>query len=303
MAFTFKQLRYFVAVAETGKVTDAAIAVSISASTITEGIKDLEYYLAVKLFDRTRTGLELTPEGYRFLTHSKRILADIDNAKHSIQDNQEGIQGKIVIGTTVTVSGYFLSRLLQRFSQAFPQVDVHIEEHTRKDIEKKIDQRDLDLGIILVSNVRQSKNRTLVPLIRSQRRLWLPVNHPLLQKDIVTLEDISKENYIQLTIDEAEHTTSSYWKKYKLKPKVVFKTTSVEAVRSLVATGKGVTILSDMVHRPWSVDGDRINTVEIKEKIPSMDTGLLWRSNTAPTDLVKTFIDFTRLLYTSGGQP
>ena len=54
MAFTFKQLRYFVAVAETGKVSDAAVAVSISPSSVTEAIKDLEFYLGVELFERKR---------------------------------------------------------------------------------------------------------------------------------------------------------------------------------------------------------------------------------------------------------
>lgn len=301
MAFTFKQLRYFVAVAETGKVSDAAVAVSISPSSVTEAIKDLEFFLGVELFERKRTGLELTPEGYRFLTHANRILNDIKNARHAIHEDQYSVEGTLRVGCTITVAGYFLARLLQRFKHAYPNVEVIIEECPRVELEQRIDEGSIDIAVLLVSNVAANVNHNIVPLLRSQRRLWLPNDHPLLAKDIVTLEEVSREPYIQLMIDEAAQTTQSYWHKYHLEPKVVFKTSSVEAVRSLVATGAGVTILSDMVHRPWSLEGDRINTVEIKQQIPSMDTGLLWSNQRKPSDLTKHFIDFSRLQYTSGG--
>lgn len=302
MAFTFKQLRYFLAVVDAGKVADAAIAVNISPSSISEAIKDLEFFLEARLFERSRFGLELTPEGYRFLTYAKRILADVEGAKHFLADDQTDMEGSIRIGTTATVSGYFLPRLTQRFNKAFPKVEVIVEEKSRVDLEAMIDRGKLDIAVLLVSNVKPGRNRNIVPLIRSQRRLWVAANHPLLEKNVVTLEDVSKERYIQLLIDEAADTTLSYWKKNKRKPNIVFSTASVEGVRSLVATGAGVTILSDMVYRPWSLDGDRIETIEIKQRIPSMDTGLLWNTRRESNELLRHFVDFCRLQYTSGSQ-
>ena len=95
-------------------------------------------------------------------------------------------------------------------------------------------------------------------LIQSKRRLWLPVNHPLLQPKRVSLGDIAPAPYIMLTIDEADRTAMRYWETTRFRPTIVFRTSSVEAVRSMVATGAGVAILSDMVYRPWSLEGDRI---------------------------------------------
>jgi DNA-binding transcriptional LysR family regulator len=115
----------------------------------------------------------------------------------------------------------------------------------------------------------------------------------------VTLQDISKEPYILLDIDESAETTNSYWHEYDLNPQVIFKTAMLESVRNLVATGTGITILSDMVYRPWSIDGDRIETIEIHEKIPSMDTGLMWSSKHQSSKLLKEFISFCRMQYTS----
>jgi len=51
----------------------------------------------------------------------------------------------------------------------------------------------------------------------------------------------------------------------------------MEAVREMVALGLGVTILSDMVFRPWSLDGRRIRTVPLKDPVPTMEVGLIWR--------------------------
>jgi DNA-binding transcriptional LysR family regulator len=290
------------AVVDARKVSDAAIAINISPSSISEAIKELEYFLKTKLFVRSRLGLELTPEGYRFLAYAKRILADVEGAKHFLTDDQTEMEGSITIGTTATVSGYFLPRLIQRFNKAFPKVEIIVREHSRVELEAMLDNGDLDIAVLLVSNVKARKNRNMIPLVRSQRRLWVPANHPLFKKNIVTLNEVSKERYIQLVIDEAADTTLSYWNENKHKPNIVFSTASIEGVRSLVAAGVGVTILSDLVYRPWSLDGDRIETIEIKQQIPSMDTGLLWSNQVDSNALLRHFIDFCRLQFTSASQ-
>ena len=300
MALTFKQLKYFLAVVETGKVSDAAVSANISPSSITEAIKDLEYFLKTELFTRSKKGLALTTEGYRFLGYAKRIISDVDSAKHFVHDYQHNIEGVLKIGVTITVSGYFLSRLVQRFSKSFPNVKLELKEHPRDDLEQLIGNGTLDVAILLVSNISSRKNKRIIPLLRSHRRLWVCHDHHFLEKEIVTLQDISQEPYIQLAIDEAAATTTSYWSKFKLSPNIIFQTESVESVRSMVATGAGVTILSDMVHRPWSLDGDRIRTLPIKQNIPTMDTGLIWDKSQSSNNLIKYFSDFCRIQYTSG---
>jgi DNA-binding transcriptional LysR family regulator len=77
------------------------------------------------------------------------------------------------------------------------------------------------------------------------RRLWLPPKHPLLNRDVITLA--GPLPYIQLVIDDAELTTGAYWRAHNLQPNIVIRTESVEAIRSLIAHRRGVTILSDMI--------------------------------------------------------
>ena len=130
---------------------------------------------------------------------------------------------------------------------------------------------------MLTSNLANGQDLGSETLFRSRRRLWLPSDHPLLGAPEVSLHDVAREPYVMLTVDEASHTAGRYWNSVGLAPNVVFTTSSVEAVRSMVAAGMGVTILSDMVYRPWSLEGDRIGIRDISGDLPSVQVGLAWR--------------------------
>ena len=98
-----------------------------------------------------------------------------------------------------------------------------------------------------------------------------------------------------LTVDEASNTAQRYWSKTDYKPNTIFRTSSVEAVRSMVATGMGVSILSDMVYRPWSLEGRRVEVMEVGDSVPTMDVGLAWAAETEHSNAVNAFVEFMRL--------
>ena len=96
-------------------------------------------------------------------------------------------------------------------------------------------------------------------------------------------------------MDEASNTAQRYWNRTKYRPNTVFRTFSVEAVRSMVANGMGVTILSDMVYRPWSLEGQRVEVVSVSDDIPTMDVGLAWSRSADMSDAAKAFMEFMHL--------
>jgi DNA-binding transcriptional LysR family regulator len=71
-------------------------------------------------------------------------------------------------------------------------------------------------------------------------------------------------------------------------------TGSVEAVRSMVANGQGVAILSDMVYRPWSLEGKRIETINPSDPVPPTDVGLTWKRNADFSLAMTAFRDYFR---------
>lgn len=271
----FRHLKFFVATAESGQVSRAALQLSISQSAVTSAIKELEQDLGTQLFLRSSQGREMTDAGRDFLSSARDILEKLDQARRMAQ-RQSPVKGVIHIAATYTVIGYFLPVHLDRLAQLFPNLEIRISELNRESIEEGLLSNRFDLAVVLTSNLTNPELETET-LLRSTRRLWAANTHRFIREGKASFEEIAREPYIMLTVDEAAHTTMRYWSLSCHQPQVALRTSSVEAVRSMVANGQGVTILSDMVYRPWSLEGKRIGTAATDRVIPSMDVGLAWQ--------------------------
>lgn len=290
MAFTLRQLQYFVAVAEQGSVTRAAQNLSISQSSVTEALKELESDLGVELFERHPRGLSITHNGHQFLRHATKILATVSDARTSFSGKQNEAGGTLNIGVTSLVAGYVLSDLLARYRRACPGVEVSAIEDNGSYLEHLLVGGELDVAVMVISNLRDRMALQAEILETSPYRLWLPMGHPLVSADIISVADISREPLIMLTIDEIEENTGKLLTALGARPHVAFRTRSVEAVRSLVATGAGVALLPDLVYRPWSLEGDRIESRDVSGSLPVVQVGMVWRKGSSLPQAARDFV-------------
>jgi DNA-binding transcriptional LysR family regulator len=301
LSLSLRYLRYFVAAAETGQVSRAAVELNVSQSAVTGAIKQIESRIGARLFDRHSNGVTLTLEGSRFLKHAQNIVASVNEALRVPTATTATIAGKLRIGVTYTVAGYFLPQYYARFARSYPQVSIEMMEAPRAAIEEDLISGRLDVAVLLTSNLQNQAELAHETLIRSRRRLWLPVDHPMLERSEIRLADVAREPYVMLTVDEASQTAERYWNRTDHRPRVIFRTSSVEAVRSMVANGTAVTILSDMVYRPWSLEGQRIETRVVDDPVPSMDVGMAWRRDRDQSPACLAFRDFLGLSFNGGG--
>jgi DNA-binding transcriptional LysR family regulator len=93
-----------------------------------------------------------------------------------------------------------------------------------------------------------------------------------------------------LTVDETEENTGKLLGAFSARPNVAFRTRSVEAVRSLVATGAGIALLPDLVYRPWSLEGDRIESRDVAGALPVVQVGMVWRRGSVLPQAGRDFI-------------
>lgn len=296
-----RHLKYYVATAETGQVSRAANALSISQSSVTSAIKDLEAELGASLFHRIAQGMELTDAGREFLASAREILEKVDDARRLTRRRSKA-KGRVSLAASYTVMGYFLPYHLDRIARLHPDLEIQLHELNRESIEEGLLANRFDLAVMLTSNIA-SPDIDSETLVKSARRLWLPSGHGLLGSGKVTFGEIAREDYIMLTVDEAAHTAMKYWTLTGFRPKIRLRTTSVEAVRSMVANGQGVTILSDMVYRPWSLEGKRIETLSPDIEIPTMDIGIAWRKGADLSPAASLFIEYFRQSFFSHPMP
>lgn len=302
MAFTLRQLQYFISVAEEGTVSGAAQSLSISQSAVTDAIKELESDLGVTLFERHRRGLTITHKGHQFYRHATRILASVSDARRSFGEAEAPVGGSLQLGVTSLVAGYVLSDLLARYRRAYPHVNVTAIEDNGDYLEHLLIGGELDVAVMVISNLRDRVALQAEIFETSPYRLWLPLGHRLGGADIISVSDIVPEPLIMLTVDETEENTGKLLAAFSARPNVAFRTRSVEAVRSLVATGAGIALLPDLVYRPWSLEGDRIESRDISGALPVVQVGMVWRRGSQLTQAARDFIGLAQQQHAPRGR-
>ncbi|GAB3101681.1 LysR family transcriptional regulator [Aestuariicella hydrocarbonica] len=289
---SLRQLRYFAAAAESGRLSLAANQVHVSQSTITTAILQLESTLKTTLFQRQPHGVSLTAEGSRFYQRIRHVLDSLEDAVSEPDIVSKDLTGTVRIAASYTLLGYFLPSLLGRFRARHPNVIIDLLDMNREDIENGVRTGIIDVGVVLLSNMPNRQEFDHALLVRSTRQLWTSAAHPLLEKGSTTLANISQYPYIQITVDEGEDSTERYWRSNNLQPDIAFRTSSMEALRGLIAHGFGVTILSDMVYRHWSLEGKRIEAIPVLDPLPPMEVGLIWQSQDKNSHASNIFREF-----------
>jgi molybdate transport repressor ModE-like protein len=290
MSFTLRQVRYFAAVAESASISRAARQLSVSQSAVTEAIKELESDLGAALLERSGRGVALTHRGQMFLRHASRILEAVADARRTLPGD-DSPAGELHLGASSVVAGYILADLLARFRRAFPAVDVAAFEDSPEYLEHLLINGELDVAVMVVSRLREPAALEARTIEESAYRLWLPLGHPLAGAKTISLAEVAAERHIMLSLDEIHETAEAFWREHALRPTVAFRTRSVEAVRSLVATGAGVAVLPDLVYRPWSLEGDRIEARPMVEPLPPVRVGVVWRRGSRLSGTARHFLD------------
>ncbi|WP_077033620.1 LysR substrate-binding domain-containing protein [Pelomonas sp. KK5] len=294
--FTLKQFRYFLAVADTASVAAAARLLNIAQSAVTKSIQELEEAVGRKLFERTPKGMSLTQDGYRFKASALKVVDAVNEAGQigSEDGDEHQLKGSLTIGVTSLVAGYYLADLLTRFQRAHPQVKVAVTEDAPQFLEHLLVNGEVDLAIMISNELGDPQALVVEPLTHSTHRVWLAGTHPLAASSELSLAECAKEPQVVLEVARVEAVLRGVWSRHGLKPEVLLRTSSLEAVRSLVGRGAGIAILPDFLYRPWTLDADRIEVRTLRDALPSIDVGLVWRRGSQIRDVVLAFIALAR---------
>jgi DNA-binding transcriptional LysR family regulator len=294
MNITFRQMRYFLAVAEARSISGGSAVIRISQSAVTDAIRFLEAEIGHALFVRHAKGVTLTREGQQFQRQARKVMAAMADLRSGIGSGGSQVDGSLLIGTTPVVTGYFLSDLLARFRQAFPDVKTSVVENRTDFIEHMLVNGELDLAILIVPGLTRPEALDHEVLLRSEMRVWMAPGHRFADNDTISLSDLAAEPLIMLARDELASASANVWSGQKFQAQTAFRSSSVEAVRGLVATNGGVAILPDLVYRPWSLEGDRILAKRTREQLPTVNIALVWRRLTHHSEAATMFMETAR---------
>lgn len=184
--------RYAVASAERGSFRRAATALSVQQSTISRGIRYLEYQLGAQLFERGYAGVRPTPAGDRFLEEASLGFAHLERAMQRARASQRGDQGQITIAASVSLS--VLEGALNEFRGKHEGISIEAVESTCSGGCLLVEQRKVDVAF--VSKVGSTTTLRSLYLRDEPVLVALPGSHRLATASVLRLEEIQGEQFI-----------------------------------------------------------------------------------------------------------
>lgn len=167
----FRQLNYFVAVAQALSFSRAARTLHISQPPLSQQIKLLERDLGVQLFDRTRRAVELTHAGSLFYEQAVAILEQYASAKELCAWSADGRAGKLRIAFTASVPIFeAFPRLIHSFHAAYPRIEMDLLHMSTGEQLLALNNKQIDVGFLRPSlNFRPALSRRLAKIARRWR--------------------------------------------------------------------------------------------------------------------------------------
>lgn len=142
-------LRYFLAIAREGSITNAANFLHVTQPTLSRQIKDLEDELGQKLFTRSSHSMALTAEGMILRKRAEEIISMVDKTEAEFNSMENIIQGDIYIGGGETDAVKLVAKIAKELRENYPGIHYHLYSGNSEDITERLDKGLLDFGILI----------------------------------------------------------------------------------------------------------------------------------------------------------
>jgi LysR family hydrogen peroxide-inducible transcriptional activator len=235
------QLRYFLAVAETGNFTKAAARSFISQPSLSQQILNLEEEFGQKLFHRMGRKAVLTEPGLRLLEGARRILSDVDQTLQELKESA-GIGPKVVVGAIPTVAPFFFPAVMAHCRANEIPLVIHTHEDFRRPLGEAVLEGQLDWALI---SMPFNEPRLHFEKLYSEP-LWVAMSatHRLAKAEHLTFESLRDENFILM--GEASTLTlqiQRFCGDHDFEPKISHRCGQLATAKTLTAMGLGITVL------------------------------------------------------------
>lgn len=280
-----RDLEYLVAVADHGSLRKAAVAAGVSQPTLSAQLKRLEVELGADLLDRTTTPSGLTPVGEDVVARARRLLQDVDEIREAARQRPASEASKLRLGVFPTLGAYLLPTVLAGVREQFPQVDLLLTERKTTSLVRLLDAGDLDA--IVVALPMERPDLEVRPLFREDFLLVVPRDHELAGDGPVRAADVLDTEIILLSDGHclADQVTS-WLAEVGGRPRLDYRASSLESLRSMVAAGAGATLLPALALRDPGPLGSSMVARPVTDPVPSRELALVWRRGSTRTDLL-----------------
>jgi LysR family hydrogen peroxide-inducible transcriptional activator len=285
-----KDLKYLVALADTGHFGRAAEKTFVSQPTLSAQLKKLEDFLGVKLVERQPKNVQLTEVGRQVVVRARRMLDEGDEIIALARNNTDPLAGKLKLALIPTIGPYLLPRIMQKLRKALPHLSLMLYEHQTEPLLKRLRDGEIDLGIMALPVAHEGMETR--DLYEEAFTVALPNNHPLAAKTTIRIQDLKNQTLLLLEDghclrDQALEVCS----RIEIREAEDFRATSLETLRQMVVAGLGITLLPETaVESPFG--SQRGLTIrQFSKPPPTRLVGAVWRKSSTRTSAIDAVCD------------
>ena len=242
MNITFRQLRLFLALAETGSVSAAARMVHVTQPTASMGLKEITDAVGVPLYEVVARKVHLTAMGKELAKTARAISTEWESFEQEVHGVKGLTQGKLKVAV-VSTAKYFVPRILGTFCAKYPQIDISLEVLNRDGVVKRLEENLDDLYIMSQPPLHLDlEDEVFMP---NPLLLVASKNHAFAKKKNFDISLLRNEKFIFREKGSGTRmTTDAHLKRLKFKPDVRLELGSNEAIKQAVIGGLGIAVLS-----------------------------------------------------------
>jgi LysR family hydrogen peroxide-inducible transcriptional activator len=297
-----KDLKYLVALADTGHFGKAAERTFVSQPTLSAQLKKLEDYLGVKLVERQPKNVQLTDVGRQVVVRARRMLDEGDEIVALARSNTDPLSGKLKVALIPTIGPYLLHRVMPKLRKTLPQLGLMLYEYQTEPLLKRLRDGEIDVGIMALP-VHQDGLETRT-LYEEAFTLALPQQHPLTEKSSIRISDLKGHTLLLLEDghclrDQALEVCS----RIDVKEAEDFRATSLETLRQMVVAGLGITLMPEMaIEAPFGSQRGLVIRPFVKPT-PTRTVGAVWRKSTTRSAAVEAVCGVIDAVMATGKGP
>lgn len=288
-----RDLRYFVALADTKHFGKAAERSYVSQPTLSAQIKKLENYLGVQLIERQPRRVTLTEAGAKILPLARRILQESDEIVSLARNEHDPLSGKLNFALIPTIGPYLLPLVARRLRKQLPQLKLMLYEYQTQLLLERLRSGPIELGILALPVALDGLEA--VELYEENFTVAMPNHHPLAKKSAIKLDDLNGETLLLLEDGHCLRDQAlDVCNRVDVKENEDYRATSLETLRQMVAAGLGITLLPELATRGPFGSGQGLTVKSFAKPIPTRTIGAVWRKSSSRGAAISAVCDAIR---------
>lgn len=283
----FDQLVTFIEVAKLNSFSRAASKIYRSQPAVSAQIQQLEQECGAKLFDRNSKSVALTDAGELFLSYAERLIELKKEAFRAVSDQGDEPRGTLAIGANEATCLYVLPKVFAEYSRLYPSVQLNIVRSFTGKVLEGLEDGVIDVGIVTLPV--KSQKVTVRPIFRDRLVLMVPANSPLAKRRSVPVALAAEQRLLFPNSGYTRQLLDRLFRPYAPHLQVPMELPSVEMIKSFVAAGLGVSLISESFARD-AVKAGSVKLLALEDMELHRELGVAYINRRLPRS-AKAFIE------------